>query len=132
MIKAGKSRGLKGKVYYGYRSDLFGDVVNAFARYGVPIDGQSISLHKGLFQDTWPSTSIDKIALAHVDCDWYEPVAFCLQAVADRLSAGGIIVLDDYYDYGGCRTATREFLAQRLEFTFEDGKNPFLRKRGFA
>ena len=40
-----------------------------------------MSLHKGLFEDTWPmvATKIHQIALAHVDCDWYDPVKYCLE-----------------------------------------------------
>ena len=76
------------------------------------VDQDRVNLHKGLFQDTWPKAmkTIEQIAFAHIDCDWYEPVKFCLNAIADRIAPGGAIVMDDYNDYVGCRTATREFL----------------------
>jgi len=51
------------------------------------------------------------VALAHIDCDWYEPVACCLKRIGAQLSRGGVIVVDDYNDYGGCRTACHEYLA---------------------
>ena len=70
----------------------------------------------------------ERIAFAHVDCDWYVPVRFCLERIAERLSAGGAIVLDDYHDYAGCRRAADEFMAARPEFSFEDGENVVLRK----
>ena len=50
------------------------------------------------------------IALAHVDVDWYDPVMTCLERIAPHLSVGGIIVLDDYFDWSGCRKATDDFL----------------------
>ena len=41
---------------------------------------------------------------------------YCLNAVADKMAIGGTIVMDDYNDYGGCRTATNEFLGERQDF----------------
>lgn len=128
-IKSGQSKGLKGDAYYGYRPDLYAEVRESFVRYGVPVDDKMVRLHKGLFEETWPSVSIESIAFAHLDCDWYDPVKYCLSAVADRLSLGGAIVIDDYYAYGGCKTAVDEFLASRQDFAFENGLNPILRKR---
>lgn len=108
VIESGKSEGLGGETYYGYVDDLYGAVSNSFARFGVPT-GERVHLHKGLFEDTldptWP------ISLAHIDCDWYEPVRMCLERITPHLSVGGILVLDDYFDYGGATKATDEFLA---------------------
>jgi asparagine synthase (glutamine-hydrolysing) len=66
--------------------------------------------------------------LAHIDCDWYDPVSYCLRSIAPKISVGGIVLIDDFYDYGGCRTAVDEFLAEHPEFGFEDGANPILRR----
>jgi asparagine synthase (glutamine-hydrolysing) len=126
VIAAGESPGIRGDIYYGYRQDLFDQVRASFARHGVPVNGETIVLHKGTFEETWPSYRGNQIAFAHIDCDWYEPVKFCLERVASRMSPGGVIVLDDYHDYGGCRTATDEFLYARGDFTFKDGANPVL------
>lgn len=129
VIKAGQSHGIAGDEYYGYRSDLFGDVKAAFQRHGCPVDGKSVQLCKGLFEESWPTVDVDAIALVHVDCDWYDPVRYCLRACAGKLSRGGIIIIDDYHDYGGCRTAVDEFIASRSDFVLDQGRNPFLRKR---
>lgn len=129
-IQSGGSAGLGGDVYYGYRTDLFEEVKATFARYGTPVDGARVRLHRGLFEETWPGASIDRIAFAHVDCDWYDPVNFVLGAIADRMSPGGLVIIDDYNDYGGCRTAVDEFIARRDDFVFSPGLNPILRKRG--
>jgi O-methyltransferase len=132
VIKSGSSRGLGGEIYYGYREDLYAEVSERFAKYGVPVDGTSIVLHKGLFEETWPSAScvIGKIAFAHVDCDWYEPVRFCLAAIGEKLVSGGAIIVDDYNDYGGCRTATDEFLKQRPDlYKKKQRGNLVIRKR---
>ncbi|HWT11289.1 MAG TPA: TylF/MycF/NovP-related O-methyltransferase [Allosphingosinicella sp.] len=129
-IRSGKSAGIRGDRYYGYRENLFEEVRQSFARYGVPVDGDGVQLYKGLFEETWPKVGARAIAFAHIDCDWYDPVRFCLGAVADLVSPGGILVIDDYHDYGGCRTAVDEFLGERRDFAFEPGANPYLRKIG--
>lgn len=129
VIASGQSSGIGADEYYGYRSDLYGDVCRSFASYAVPVDGRSVLLVKGLFEETWPTFDVRPIAFAHIDCDWYDPVKYCLEAVAERLQPGGVIVLDDYNDYGGCRVATDEFLSSRPEFTLDDGANAILRRR---
>jgi asparagine synthase (glutamine-hydrolysing) len=128
-IQSGQSKGIRGDEYYGYRTDLLADVKAAFARHGTPVDGTRVSLHQGLFEETWPTVDIGPISLVHIDCDWYDPVRFCLGVCADKLSDGGLIIIDDYYDWSGCRTAVDEFVAERSDFVFEAGANPFLRKR---
>lgn len=127
-IRSGQSQGIGGDRYYGYRDDLLADVAAAFARHGVAVDDRRILLVRGLFEDTWPTAAPDRIALVHIDCDWYDPVRYCLAAAADRLAPGGIMVIDDYNDYGGCRTAVDEFLTARADYRMEPGVNPFLRK----
>lgn len=128
IIRSGQSKGIGNDKYYGYRTDLYGDVIASFAHHGVGVDNKSIILHKGLFEDTWPAAGIESAALVHIDCDWYDPVLFCLNSCAEILSHNGLIVIDDYNDYGGCRTAVDEFLAHHSEFTFEPGLNPILWK----
>jgi asparagine synthase (glutamine-hydrolysing) len=118
VIRSGRSEGLGGDTYYGYREDLLATVKRSFAAYGVTVDQDRVSLHQGLFEATWPVAAprIDRIAFAHIDCDWYDPVTFCLNGIAHKMAHGGSIVLDDYNDYGGCRTATDEFLRLRGDF----------------
>jgi len=127
-IRSGKSAGIDGQLYYGYRSDLFSQVKDSFARHELPVGENGIHLHKGLFEDTWPTARVNSLALAHIDCDWYDPVRYCLQVIAPKLSRGGVIIIDDYHDYGGCKTAVEEFLNQNPSFMFEDGPNPILRR----
>ena len=118
VISSGQAKGRGKNEYYGYRSDLYADVCGLLAHYGTPVDGKRVHLHKGLFAETWPHYRGEQIVFAHVDCDWYDSVKFCLEAVADRLSINGCIIVDDYPEFGGCRDATHEFLkARRGEFS---------------
>ncbi|MGW4394119.1 TylF/MycF/NovP-related O-methyltransferase [Amycolatopsis nivea] len=128
VIAAGESPGIGGDLYYGYRTDLYEQVRANFARYGLPVDEQRIFLHRGLFEETWPGYPRGAVAFAHIDCDWYDPVRFCLNAVLPRLSPGATVILDDYHDYGGCRTAVDEFLREdHRAFAVDDGANLELR-----
>lgn len=128
-IAAGRSRGIGGDTYYGYVENLFDVVRGAFARHGVPVDGRQVALHRGLFAETLPGYADRPVALAHVDCDWYDPARLVLGTLADRIPPGGVIVMDDYHAYGGARTATEEFLRERDDFALEDGDNVILRRR---
>lgn len=130
LIEAGAATGIGGARYYGYEEDLYGKVVATFDRHGVPVDGTRVTLVQGLFEDSWKSDAVERIALAHIDCDWYDPVRFCLGAIADRLAPGGAVVIDDYHDYGGCRTATDEFLGARPDYARIEGRNLILRRKG--
>ncbi len=108
-------------------ADLYEHVEAAFDRHGQPVDGTRIALHRGLFEDTLHPQG--PVALAHVDSDWYDPVRTCLERVGPHVSPGGYVVLDDYFDYGGCRRAADEFLAADGSFEMaRRGANVALRR----
>lgn len=67
---------------------------------------------QGLFQETLRPT-MDPVALAHLDGDWYESTMTCLTHIWPVLSIGGIMQLDDYGEWQGCRKAVDEFFAER-------------------
>jgi asparagine synthase (glutamine-hydrolysing) len=128
IIASGKSEGIKGDEYYGYRKDLYGEVCRSFQRFGMPVDGTSVQLHKGLFSNTLHSFPRESFAVAHVDCDWYDPVKLCLSEVAKRSAVGSTIVVDDFKAWSGCRAATIEFLSTHSEYIFDDGPNAILKR----
>jgi hypothetical protein len=107
-IVEGKSTGIGGDKYYGYQENLYELVQLSLKSFGINCQQQSVSLIKGLVQDTM---KIDQsVAFAHVDVDWYEPVTTCLERVFPNLVVGGSIIVDDYHDWGGCRKATDDYL----------------------
>jgi len=119
VIRSGASSGIGGQEYYGYMENLRQVVVDNFSKHGLVVDGRRICLHQGLFEDTLHFDTGSRIALAHIDCDWYEPVKLCLERIYRHLATGGCVILDDYNDYRGCRKAADEFLANKpdLEMT---------------
>lgn len=128
VIRSGASEGLGGEQYYGYRDNLMAQVEANLARFGVDLKRDHVSMVKGLFEDALHP--VGPIALAHVDCDWYEPVRTCMSRIIPHLVPGGILVFDDYASYSGCRKAVDELLEERHDFdkVFE-GRSVGLRLR---
>jgi hypothetical protein len=58
---------------------------------------------KGLFEDAFPAVAerIDRIALAHIDCDIYEAVRYSINAIKSKMSTVGYVVFDDPL-HGSC------------------------------
>jgi len=119
VIASGQSSGIGGDQYYGYRSDLYETVAHNIEHGGFQLGAHNISLVKGLLQDTLEGD--EPVALAHVDVDWFDPVRTCLERIVPRLLPGGVMVLDDYQDWSGCRKAVDEHFGRigRDGFTFD-------------
>ena len=118
-IVEGKSKGIGGDKYYGYQDNLYELVQSNLKSFGINSEEQSVSLIKGLIQETM---KIDQsVAFAHIDVDWYGPVMASLTQVFPKLVVGGSIILDDYHDWGGCRKATDEYLEGVVgQFSLDD------------
>ncbi len=86
------------------------EVQDLFYRLNIADDATFV---KGLFQETLPVTSIQQIAVLHIDGDWYESVRVCLNCLYDKVVDGGVIQLDDYGYWKGARKAVDEFLDRR-------------------
>jgi hypothetical protein len=46
-----------------------------------------------------------------LDGDWYDSTKVCLEGLYPKLVSGGMILLDDYFAWKGCRDATEEYRA---------------------
>jgi hypothetical protein len=55
----------------------------------------------------------DTISVLRLDTDWYESTKFELDYFYDKVSSGGIIIIDDYGWWKGCKKAVDEFLDSR-------------------
>lgn len=72
-----------------------------------------VHILQGDIGDTFLTVSTPPVAILRVDVDWYRSTAQCLDKFWDYVIPGGIIILDDYYDWEGCRKAVHDFLSSR-------------------
>jgi O-methyltransferase len=90
-----------------------GAVAATFARLGVPMG--RVHVVKGWFEDTLPECvgEIGPIALLRLDSDWYEATRYTLEMLYDSVVPGGVVIIDDYGSFDGCRKAVDDFRNQR-------------------
>ena len=90
-------------------SDL-GEVTRNLAPYA-----GRIVFHPGWIPQKFHEVEDVSFAFAHIDVDLYEPTRACLDFFASRMTAGGLIVCDDYgfETCPGARRAVDEFAASR-------------------
>lgn len=81
-----------------------------FKRYGLLDD--RVRFLEGWFKDTLPLAPISKLALIRLDGDMYESTIQALEALYDKLSDGGFVIVDDFY-LAPCAQAIHEFRGQR-------------------
>ena len=76
-----------------------------------------VTLVPGYFRDTLAKYAECRFSFVHLDCDTYESYCECLSFFYPRITAGGIILFDEYDDpsWPGCNIAVDEFLADKPE-----------------
>jgi O-methyltransferase len=87
------------------------DTRRLLARLGVP--KERFEIDAGWFHQTLPRSPVRRVALLHIDCDFYEPVKLVFETFYERVSRGGYVVVNDYGSFAGARQATDEFLGAR-------------------
>jgi len=76
---------------------------------------ENTKIYKGWIQETVPEASqkIGVVSLLILDCGLYEATKLCIEAFYDKVSPKGVIVVDDYEVYAGCKKAIDDFLYSR-------------------
>ena len=67
---------------------------------------------KGRVEDTLPDAAPAEVALLRLDTDWYDSTWHELLHLYPRLSDGGVLIIDDYGHWDGCRAAVDEYFGQ--------------------
>jgi O-methyltransferase len=93
----------------GVSSHSIEDVISNFRLWNLHIS--NLRLVKGWFQDTIKkeSENIEEIAMLRLDGDLYESTKIPLQYLYNKVSKGGIIIIDDW-NLEGCKKAIREVI----------------------
>jgi hypothetical protein len=93
--------------------------------YSTDYDRRLLHFVEGKVEDTIPATAPGEIALLRLDTDWYESTRHELEHLFPRLSRGGVLIVDDYGHFEGCRKAVDEYvqkngltiLLNRIDYT---------------
>lgn len=103
-----------------------------FEAYGL-LDDQ-VELLEGWFKDTLPTAPIEKLSILRLDGDMYSSTMETLEALYNKVSPGGYIIVDDYI-LKPCRQAITDFRG-RLEIVDPieevDGAAVYWRKESVA
>ncbi|MBL0744035.1 TylF/MycF/NovP-related O-methyltransferase [Chryseolinea lacunae] len=93
---------------WGWAYSPIDEVQKNIASTGYP--ASNFNFIKGKAEDTIPSNVPSKIALLRLDTDWYESTRVEMEYLFPRLAKGGILIIDDYGHWKGCRKAIDEYL----------------------
>lgn len=74
---------------------------------------KDIAYVEGKVEDTLPGTLPGGIALLRLDTDWYESTKAELVHLYPLLQHGGVLIVDDYGQWVGSRTAVDEYFADQ-------------------
>lgn len=85
-------------------------VATNFRRYGLLDD--RVRFLEGWFKDTLPNAPIERLAILRLDGDMYESTIQALEALYDKLSIGGYVIVDDYF-LKPCAKAVLDFREAR-------------------
>lgn len=99
------------------------DVQDNVGQCGYPHD--KVHFVQGKVEETIPQQIPDQIALLRLDTDWFESTWHELTHLYPLLAPGGILIIDDYGHWQGCRQAVDQYLAahapdlflHRLDYT---------------
>jgi O-methyltransferase len=95
--------------YYNNCTASEDDAVEAMRLAGVP----DPHLVKGWFEDTLTSGVFGEgIALLRLDADWYKSTYQILDVLFPQVNPGGLILIDDYRTWPGCRKAVHDYLGE--------------------
>jgi len=87
----------------------FDDVFANIKSVGYPMD--KIHFHVGDIRQVKMEDVPETIGLLRLDNDWFELYKFEMPIFVPRVSPNGIVTIDDYGHWNGCRKAVDEYIA---------------------
>jgi hypothetical protein len=107
------------------------DVKQNLGRCNYP--GERLHFVQGKVEDTIPHQIPERISLLRLDTDWFESTWHELIHLYPRLVPGGILIIDDYGHWQGCRQAVDRYLCEhapdlflnRLDYTGRMAVKPY-------
>lgn len=103
------ARDTTGARYFNNCRASVGEFVQTMRTAGFP-EGP-YELIRGYYADSLPPLPVPPVSVLRLDCDWYASTTQCLEKFWPSVLPGGLVLIDDYYDWAGCRKAVHAFLA---------------------
>ena len=99
---------------------------------GTGYPGERVHFVEGPIEKTVPGEMPASMALLRLDTDWYESTRHELIHLYPHLEQGGVLIIDDYGHWDGCRKAVDEYFANeggrpllsRIDYTGRIGTKP--------
>ena len=107
-----------------WTADL-GDTLHQYKELAVSLDtvkknfatfrllDEQVKFIPGWFHETLRVAPVGKLSLLRLDGDMYESTYVSLDALYDKVSSGGYIIVDDYGFIDSCKKAVHDFLDSR-------------------
>lgn len=94
-----------------FRQEIFTEqqVREALLKTGYP--EKRLHFVRGQVEQTIPGIAPAQVALLRLDTDWYESTRHELLHLYPRLCGGGVLIVDDYGHWEGCRRAVDEYFS---------------------
>lgn len=86
------------------------EVKKNFEKYGLLSD--NVVFIKGFFKDSLKEVPFEKLSVLRLDGDMYSSTIEVLEALYDKLSVGGYLIIDDFF-LPACKKAVEDFRAAR-------------------
>lgn len=95
-----------------FNRDVFNmdDVKAVLLATGYP--PQRLHFVQGPVEQTVPQVLAEQLALLRLDTDWYASTRHELEHMYPRIATGGVLIIDDYGHWDGCRKAVDDYFAQ--------------------
>ena len=92
-----------------FAEQFFGEIEIRQLLMATNYPSERIHLVRGPVEHTLPRTLPKSVALLRLDTDWYESTLHELEHLYPQLAPGGVLIIDDYGHWKGCRKAVHEY-----------------------
>jgi O-methyltransferase len=90
-----------------------GTLVVDFARVREYLGDEVTYVVGDVRQTVWQKAP-EEIAVLRLDTDWYENTMATLEALYPKLSIGGVLLIDDYHIWPGCKKAVHQYFGDEM------------------
>lgn len=81
--------------------------------YSTGYNAEKLNFIKGKVEDTITKDNLpEEISILRLDTDWYESTKHELEFLYPKLVKGGILIIDDYGHWDGCKKAVDEYFKE--------------------